>query len=956
MTANGDLWLEVARSDQARALPPQGVLSIGSSPDRADLVVDGQGVADVHCVIGRAKGGGWALKDLGTEHGTLVNGKKVRTTKLAAGDRIVLGSRQIAVVDRAARERALEAHKPKIQGFRVEKLLGRGAMGSVWLAVQESLDRQVALKVLTPEYAKDAEFVRQFDAEAKAAAALHHANVVTLFDVGEDAGQHYLTMEYMDRGNLESRLSGGQPLPVKETLRVLGDAARGLVFAEQKGIVHRDIKPANLMQNALGDTKIADLGLATGHEADQANDGKVFGTPHFIAPEQAKGERVDARSDLYSLGATAYRLLTGRTPFEGETTRDILRGHFLEEPTPLTELVPAIPAPLAALVHRMLAKDPDDRPASAAAVLSEVEAIASGGTAPGAPATARRGRLVPALVVLALVLGGTAFVIFGRGDGTTAAEPAGPRPAPPRTTRTNGTTAGLDGDGDAPGATDRAAEPADLEGTKTAEPLDDDAALRAFEREARLALDAVPSDLVGEARIDVLDALVARFDGTDVAAAARDEIATIRRDLEAGARAGGGPDPRVATALAALRSATGLEGADPLRPGPAFRALVEVTIDPAVAQQPAFLEGRRGLIGDLARRAHADVAAELERIAELEGEGRFDDSKDALTELLATIELPPLPQDLRVGALSRLEEDARDVRLSLDEHDWRERSFAWRRERDDALAIGAALHGADGLRAELAALALGPASARAQALATSVAGAQRAFAARLARDCAAARDALNTLIDEFAAGRWRRRAVLDPRGAIESVRACDASGLALEDGRTLPWSDYGGRVAPLEQLFSERLEREWQPQEVAGIATLLRLQAVVFATKTAAEMLRPGPVARFLESEAEELTSGFAAAREWAVRAGSTEDLEREADAAEALAAVLLRADRGAWSATVVGLERLFENHPDALVVRLMSDGRGFVTDPPERPAPPPVAIDDGAAPEPPAGPTDEGR
>ena len=274
-------------------------------------------------------------------------------------------------------------------------------MGEVYSAVQESLQRPVALKVVSSRFEADRDFVDRFVAEARAAAALSHPNVVTVHDVGEEAGQHYISMEYMEGGNLEERVTLLGPLPIREAIGVLADATKGLVFAELRGIVHRDIKPANLMQDAFGNTKIADLGLATQINAEVQDEGdrKIFGTPHFISPEQARGERVDCRSDLYSLGATVYRLLSGRTPFEGQTTREILRGHFQERPRPLAELVPGLPPALSLLVARLLEKDPGQRYPSASALLLEVEQLRStplDAAAAGQPATggARRGTWV----------------------------------------------------------------------------------------------------------------------------------------------------------------------------------------------------------------------------------------------------------------------------------------------------------------------------------------------------------------------------------------------------------------------------------------------------------------------------------------------------------------------------------------------------------------------------------
>ncbi|HVS19817.1 MAG TPA: FHA domain-containing serine/threonine-protein kinase, partial [Planctomycetota bacterium] len=369
-------------------LPRAGVLTIGSG--RADLVLEGVGVGAAHCVIGRVKGGGWAVKDLGTPQGTRVDGRSVEGAKLEAGQVLTLGSVRLRVVDPAApvapppsptasaRDAAAAAALGDLAGYRIERALGRGGMGQVFLAEQTSLGRKVALKVLAERFSNDRDFVARFQAEARAAAALNHPNIVTVHDVWEERGRHFLAMEYMSGGTLEDRVARDGPLSAAEAVAVLSDAAKGLVYAELRGIVHRDIKPANLMRDEVGTTKIADLGLATQLEAeasDVAGGAKIFGTPHFIAPEQARGERVDGRADLYALGATAYRLLSGRTPFEGATTREILRGHLFETPRPLAEFVPGVPPALSQLVSRLLAKKPEERFAGAGTLLTELERL-----------------------------------------------------------------------------------------------------------------------------------------------------------------------------------------------------------------------------------------------------------------------------------------------------------------------------------------------------------------------------------------------------------------------------------------------------------------------------------------------------------------------------------------------------------------------------------------------------
>ncbi|MEE2940470.1 MAG: FHA domain-containing serine/threonine-protein kinase, partial [Planctomycetota bacterium] len=448
-------------------LPRKGKLIVGSSTERADFVVKGQGIADVHCAIGRLKSGGWALKDLGSDFGTLLNGERIETARLEPGDELLIGSRKLRIVadagdDRSAEDpadaqpktppRAAPAQRPAspasaavvIAGYRIEAELGRGAMGRVLRATQTSLDRKVAVKVLAPKLANDATFVDRFREEARAAAQLNHPNVVTVYDVGEEGGQHFLSMEYMDGGSVEAHLSTKGRFHWREALGILRDAAAGLVYAESRGIVHRDIKPDNLMRNADGATKIADLGLAV--QVEQAHvdgeRGKVFGTPHFLAPELARGSTPDARSDLYSLGATAYRMISGRTPHEGTDPRSILRSVLNDEPPRLGELVQGLPGEVDELVHGMLAKDPTARTASAGLVMRQIDGILSG--EPAVQGSGSKGRLVTAAGLIIVLVG--AYAVLGREepedptrpsptearDVTASAEPEEP-PTPPST-------------------------------------------------------------------------------------------------------------------------------------------------------------------------------------------------------------------------------------------------------------------------------------------------------------------------------------------------------------------------------------------------------------------------------------------------------------------------------------------------------------------------------------------
>ncbi|MBI1825669.1 MAG: serine/threonine protein kinase [Planctomycetes bacterium] len=289
---------------------------------------------------------------------------------------------QVKRLNMSMDEDSLYRPAQQIPGFQILSKVGQGAMAVVFKAKQLSLDRTVAVKVLPKRLSENPEFVERFYREGRAAARLNHSNIVQAFDVGESGGYHYFVMEYIDGKTAYDLITDGKHVAEKDALKIILQCAKALQHAHDQNLIHRDVKPKNLMITLSGDVKLADMGLARevgDYATATAEAGRAYGTPYYISPEQIRGEiDIDARADIYGLGATFYHLVTGKVPFDGTSPSAVMHKHLKEPLVPADHVNPALSSGVGEIIEVMMAKNREERYPSMAEVITDLEAVYNG--------------------------------------------------------------------------------------------------------------------------------------------------------------------------------------------------------------------------------------------------------------------------------------------------------------------------------------------------------------------------------------------------------------------------------------------------------------------------------------------------------------------------------------------------------------------------------------------------
>lgn len=357
-----------ANTGLSLAFDEEAYYTLGRAPEN-NLVLNDDMVSREHCRL-RVKAGRIYIQDLESHNGTLVNYRNLtKVVELREDDLLQIGETEMIVSNKEidpliGRE---------IHDYIFKERLGRGGGGTVYLAKQTNLDRDVAIKVLDPRLALEQKYRDNFVKEARRAANLNHHRLIGVFDIVEEEDLVFFSMEYMNEGSLGEIAKKEKKLDIDMVFEYMKQATEGLMYLHEGNLLHRDIKPDNLMLDKEFSLKLGDFGTAI--EGTATNEGNIMGSPSFMSPEQIQGKVCDGRSDLYSLGCTAFRLLSGMPPFFGKTVKEILQAH-IKEPAPTFETsVPELPAQLAEVYNKLLCKNPEDRFGSAAEFLEVLNSV-----------------------------------------------------------------------------------------------------------------------------------------------------------------------------------------------------------------------------------------------------------------------------------------------------------------------------------------------------------------------------------------------------------------------------------------------------------------------------------------------------------------------------------------------------------------------------------------------------
>ncbi len=382
----------MARPDETTALSQSGGVPQGPPPtlEEAEVALSeaAKSGTNIDTLVGRLVVDNGLATTEEVQH-AIERAKALREENNSASlVQILLDSEYVTKRQIARLKQVIEAERSgqKIPGYKIRGKLGAGAMATVFKARQLSLDRVVAIKVLPRKFSSNSQFIERFYAEGRAAAQLNHPNIVQAFDVGKAGDYHYFVMEFVDGRTVYDDIVKHKRYSEGEALDIAIQTAEALLHAHERGLIHRDVKPKNIMINKDGVAKLADMGLAravSDKEAAEAEAGKAFGTPYYISPEQVRGEKtVGPPSDIYSLGATLYHMLTGNVPFDGKNPSAVMHKHLKAELVPPDHVNPKLSAGVSEIIEMMMYKDPAKRYSNCKDLLIDLRAVRKGDKPP----------------------------------------------------------------------------------------------------------------------------------------------------------------------------------------------------------------------------------------------------------------------------------------------------------------------------------------------------------------------------------------------------------------------------------------------------------------------------------------------------------------------------------------------------------------------------------------------